>query len=96
MGQKEILEILKNFKKRFASKYGILSIGVFGSVVHSQRRQPHDVDIVVRITKPELFLLAGIKNDLEEQIKMPVDIVTYHSSMNPFLKKTIDEEAIYA
>lgn len=38
-------------------------------------------------------MLAGIKTDLEDRLKKPVDIVTYTDSMNSFLKKRIDNEA---
>jgi len=41
-------------------------------------------------------MLAGIKSDLEDRLKKPVDIVTYTDSMNAFLKKRIDNEAVYA
>jgi len=41
-------------------------------------------------------MLAGIKNDLEDRLKKSVDIVTYTDSMNSFLRKRIDHEAVYA
>jgi hypothetical protein len=53
-------------------------------------------DIVLRIREPDLFMLVGIKEELEERIHRPVDIVTYRDNMNLFLKKRIDEEAVYA
>jgi predicted nucleotidyltransferase len=52
--------------------------------------------VVVRILRPDLFMLVGIKNDLEERFHRPVDIVTYWKSMNQFLKKRIDREVLYA
>lgn len=55
-----------------------------------------DVDVVVRVAKPDLFLLAGLKYELEERLHQPVDIVAYRENMNRFLKKKIDGEAIYA
>jgi uncharacterized protein len=51
---------------------------------------------VVRISKPDLFMLVGIKHELEKRLHRPVDIVTYRESMNQFLKKRIDGEAVYA
>jgi len=54
------------------------------------------VDVVIRVRKPDLFMLAGIKSDLEELLNRPVDIVTYRETMNQFLKRHIDGEAIYA
>jgi len=96
MGKKEIIEILRDYKKEFAEKYGILMIGIFGSVARDEAGGDSDVDVVVRISEPDLFMLVGIKNDLEERLHRPVDIVTYRENMNQFLKKRIDGEAVYA
>jgi len=96
MGKKEIIEILRDYKKEFAEKYGILMIGIFGSVASDEAGGDSDVDVVVRISEPDLFMLVGIKNDLEERLHRPVDIVTYRENMNQFLKKRIDGEAVYA
>ena len=96
MGKKEIIEILDNYKKEFAEKYGILKIGVFGSTARDEAGENSDVDVVVQISEPDLFMLVGIKNDLEERLRRPVDIVTYREKMNQFLKARIDKEAVYA
>ena len=96
MGQKEIIKILHNYKKEYAERYGILTIGVFGSMARGEEKEGSDVDVVLRIAEPDLFMLAGIKHDLEERLQRPVDIVTYRENMNPFLKKRIDKEVVYA
>jgi uncharacterized protein len=51
---------------------------------------------IIQISKPDLFMLVGIKNDLEERLQRQVDIVTYRENMNQFLKARIDKEAVYA
>jgi len=96
MNKEEIIEILRTYKKDFSEQYGILDIGVFGSVARDEVGKDSDVDVIVRISKPDLFMLVGIKNELEERHHRSVDIVTYRKNMNPFLKKRIDGEAVYA
>jgi uncharacterized protein len=95
MGKKDIIKILRNYKNDVAEQYNILTIGIFGSVARDEAGENSDVDVVVRILEPDLFMLAGIKNDLEARFRRPVDIVTYQDTMNPFLKKRIDNEAVY-
>ncbi len=95
MGKKDILVILRKYKKEFANQYNILTIGIFGSVARDEAGDESDVDIVVHISEPDFFILAGIKDDLEERLNKSVDIVSYRDSMNPFLKKRIDSEAVY-
>lgn len=96
MDKLKIIEILKQFKREFSEQYGILDIGIFGSVARNEMREGSDVDVVIRVLRPDLFMLVGIKNDLEERLHRPVDIVTYRENMNPFLKNRIDGEAEYA
>ncbi|MBU1170880.1 MAG: nucleotidyltransferase domain-containing protein [Proteobacteria bacterium] len=96
MDQQEILSVLRKFKRMNADKYRILQLGVFGSVARNEAKNDSDVDVVVRIERPDLFLLAGIKLDLEERLNRSVDLVTYRDTMNPFLKQKIDGDVVYA
>jgi uncharacterized protein len=95
MDKQAILEILKQYKARHAAEYGIRRLGLFGSVVRGNARADSDVDVVVALEKPDLFSLAGIKQELEEQLHAQVDIVAYREHMNRFLKTRIDREAVY-
>ncbi|MBU1565485.1 MAG: nucleotidyltransferase family protein [Proteobacteria bacterium] len=95
MKKEEIIDILRNYKNERANYYGIMTIGIFGSTARGEAHEESDVDIVLRIREPDLFMLVGIKEELEERLHRPVDIVTYRDNMNHFLKKRIDEEAVY-
>lgn len=96
MNRLEILATLREYKRTNADQYGILELGVFGSVARNEAREDSDVDVVARIEKPDPFLLVGIKLDLEERLHRSVDLVRYRDTMNPFLKHRIDGEAVYA
>lgn len=91
----EMLETLNNYRKKNRTKYGIKKIGLFGSVARGEEHEQSDVDVIVELEKQDLFHLIGIKQDLEEQLRLPVDIVSYREHMNPFLKNRIDREAFY-
>ena len=91
----EALQVLKNRKKSSREKFGITSIGIFGSVAKGQNRPDSDIDIVVKMSKPDLFYMVHIKEILENDYKAKVDIVQYRDKMNAFLKKRIDLEAVY-
>jgi predicted nucleotidyltransferase len=96
MNKEKLLDILRKYKNERANYYGIIKIGIFGSTARGDAHEESDVDIVLRIREPDLFMLVGIKEELEERLHRPVDIVTYRDNMNLFLKKRIDEEAVYA
>jgi len=95
MDREEIIQLLKTFKEENKNKYHIEQLGIFGSVAKNRIKEESDIDIVVNLTKQDLFELIGIKQDLEEKLKSPIDIVSYRETMNSFLKKRIDEEAVY-
>jgi len=95
MSRSEIIKVLKLFKEQHAEEYGILVIGIFGSVARDEAKKDSDVDVVVKIKIPDPFIIVHIKEDIEEQLQLHVDIVRLRDKMNPFLKKRIDKEAVY-
>ena len=95
MDREIIIEKLKQFKKESRKKYQIKSLGIFGSVARGEINDKSDIDIVIEIAKPDLFLIVEIKEDLEKQLKKPVDIIRKRESMNPFLRERIAKDAIY-
>lgn len=95
MTKNEILKILKEQKNTLQQKYQIDTIGVIGSFARDKSGPVSDIDIVVKLKKQDLFELIGIKQELEERFHSHVDLVSYRNTMNPYLKKKIDQEAIY-
>lgn len=43
----EIINLLKDFKMKQASKYGIRRMGVFGSVARGEQHEGSDVDVYI-------------------------------------------------
>lgn len=95
MTREEVLKKLWTFKMVKGEKYQITRIGLFGSFAKGDVRRDSDVDIIVEQKKPDLFILGSIKVDLEKELGRPVDIIRLRKGMNPFLKKRIEQEAIY-
>ncbi len=77
-------------------RFGVSQVGLFGSAARDQIRDDSDIDVVVKMALPDLFFLVHIKEELEESLGRPVDIVQYRERMNAYLKKHIDKEAVYA
>jgi len=94
--KKKILNILKQYKIEHNADYGIIKIGIFGSVARDEAKDSSDVDIVVELKKPNLFTLSSIRLELEDKLKNHVDVVRLRDKMNQFLKSQIIKEAIYA
>jgi predicted nucleotidyltransferase len=95
MRREAILTVLSQFKSDYAEQYGILEIGVFGSVARDESREDSDVDICIKTKTPDPFALVHIKEAIEELVHKHVDIVRVREKMNPFLKERIEKEAHY-
>jgi predicted nucleotidyltransferase len=95
MNRDHVIKEIKRFKEKNRERYRILKIGLFGSGARGTAGVDSDLDIVVLLEKQDLFHLIAIKQDLEEQLNIPVDIVSYREKMNTFLKRRIDTEAVY-
>ncbi|MBF0464759.1 MAG: nucleotidyltransferase domain-containing protein [Nitrospirae bacterium] len=91
----KIIFLLSQYKKQFAGQYGIISLGVFGSVARREMRGDSDVDIVIKITHPNIVTLSRIRLEIEELVSKHVDIVHYREKMNTLLKERIDKDTIY-
>ena len=69
-------EILKAVA-RTASVYPIKRASYFGSYANGEATGESDLDLLVEFNKPavSLFVLLAVKIDLEDQLKIPVDII---------------------
>jgi hypothetical protein len=95
MKRDDILAILREFKRDYAEKYGILEIGVFGSTARDEAGEDSDVDICIKTKTPNPFALVHIKEEIEEMVRKHVDIVRVRDKMNPFLRERIEKEGRY-
>jgi hypothetical protein len=95
MDNSSVLSIIKEFSDQEKDRYQIKRIGIFGSCARNTMNPESDVDVVVEVGDQDLFNLIGIKQELESRLHRQVDIVSYRNQMNPYLRKKIEEEAVY-
>lgn len=95
MKRNDILRILAQFRDLKQDEFGIVRIGVFGSVAREEDTDASDVDVVVELGRPDLLALIGVKQELEQLLHRPVDVVRYREGMNAYLKRRIEQEAVY-
>lgn len=76
---KDITEI-KKIAAEILQKYGVTRAGLFGSVVRKEAGEKSDVDILIEPTPGmSLFDFIRIKQELEERLETPVDLVDYNA-----------------
>jgi len=95
MTKSDILEYLSKHFQEFHNKYNVEKIGLFGSYARGEATQDSDIDIFVQM-QPKLLDMVAIKQSIEEDLHQKVDIVRLRDKMNPYLKKRILRDGIYA
>ncbi|HOT36688.1 MAG TPA: nucleotidyltransferase family protein [Candidatus Latescibacteria bacterium] len=91
----QVFAVLSRHKNALAERYGVNSLGVFGSMARGDSGPSSDVDIVFTTDSPNLFRSVRMKLELERLLRRPVDIVRLRDNMNPRLKARILREARY-
>ncbi len=94
--REEYLDVLKRFKGRFASVYGIRSIGIFGSVARNEHHEGSDLDVFVDLDKADPFAILDIQDTLEKMCGCKVDLIRLRKSLRQLLLKRIERDGIYA
>lgn len=93
-GSAEILEFLRLHRRCFEENYSVRRIGLFGSVLRGTAGDTSDVDILVEFSTPTFDNYMDLKFFLEENIKMPVDLVLA-DSLKPRIKPIVLQETSY-
>lgn len=76
----EYLTKIRQFKQQCAEKYGIISIGIFGSVARGEQHEGSDLDVFVELKEPDPFVMFDIKEELS------ISVIANRSP--PFTPKT--------
>lgn len=92
----EYIADIKKFKEQFATKYGIRSIGIFGSVARGEHRADSDLDIFVDLEEADPFTMFDIKESLEALCGCKVDLLRLRKGLRSLLLKRIEQDGIYA
>jgi predicted nucleotidyltransferase len=94
-GRDEVLAILRAFKAERADEFGILELGLFGSVARGADRAESDVDVCIRMRTPDGFAMVHIRDELEARLGRRVDVVRVRQRMNPLLLARIEQDGIF-
>ncbi|MFH2029660.1 MAG: nucleotidyltransferase family protein [Bacteroidota bacterium] len=86
---------MSKYKLELQSKFGVLSISLFGSYARNEENSESDIDIAVDMEKADLFTMASLKNYLQELLGKKVDVIRIRKNMNTILKNRIEKDAIY-
>ena len=77
-----------------AKRHGAGNVRVFGSLARDEGAETSDLDLLVTLAEGTSLLdLVGLKQDLEDLVHRPVDVVT-ERSLSPYLRERVLAEAV--
>jgi predicted nucleotidyltransferase len=77
-----------------ATRHGARNVRVFGSLARGEGREGSDLDLLVTLGEGRSLLdLVGLKQDVEDLIHRPVDVVT-EQALSPYLRERVLSEAV--
>lgn len=89
--------ILQQYRAEILSlalRHGAKNVRVFGSLARGEGRDDSDLDLLVTLGEGRSLLdLVGLKQDLEDLVHRPVDVVT-EAALSPYLREQVLAEAI--
>ena len=92
---KGIEKIIQSHKQELTEKYGLITIGVFGSYVRGDHDSKSDLDVLVEVRRPMGFIkFIRLENHLTQLLGVKVDMVT-KKALKPNIGKRILQEVQY-
>jgi len=76
------------------AKYEPKKIGMFGSYARNEANDESDLDILISFQgKINFFEIAGLEQELEEELNMNIDLIT-EKSLNPMIAEYILDDLV--
>ena len=92
----ELISVLRKHLPELRERYGVCSLGVFGSYVRGRQHKRSDLDILVEIDDPSLtlFQFVELRDYLGELVGKKVDLVEKRA-LRPTIGKHVLEEVVF-
>ena len=78
------------------SRHNVKELYLFGSVLTDKFTDSSDIDMLVQFNQIDLLdyfdNYMDLKENLEDLLKRPVDLVEYQAIRNPIFRKVVDRE----
>ena len=95
MGQKEIIDILRQEKPYLQKEFGLITVGLFGSFAKETEQSGSDIDLLVELSDPKFDYLAGLQIYLERRLGKPVDVIRKRKGMSEHFLNRIEKDMHY-
>lgn len=90
----EIQAILRTWKPEAQTKYGITTLGLFGSCARGQQHDGSDIDVCFDGGHPTLLTIAHMESELEALTGSKVQMTMIHDGLSDRIINNIKKDMI--
>ncbi|MFZ6016328.1 MAG: nucleotidyltransferase family protein [Nitrospirota bacterium] len=92
----EVVAYLKKNKRYLYDRFGITSIGIFGSFVRGDQTSSSDIDMVIEMeeSKKNIHTFMQLRRFLEKEMARKIDLGFEHS-LKPAIREKVKGQIIY-
>ena len=95
MENSDIIELLRAEKMNLQDKFGLISIGLFGSHARGTEGPGSDVDLLVELSEVRFDYLAGLQIYLESRLGKPVELIRKRKGLSDRFLRRIERDIQY-
>jgi uncharacterized protein len=95
MENSDIIELLRAEKMNLQDKFGLISIGLFGSHARGTEGTGSDVDLLVELSEVRFDYLAGLQIYLESRLGKPVELIRKRKGLSDRFLRRIERDIQY-
>ncbi len=88
------IEEIKRISVPIAKKYGVKKLALFGSYSRGEQKRTSDIDFLIEKGQVQGWEFFGLINNLEDDLGVHVDVLTYDSIRNSLISDALTDEVV--
>ena len=88
------IDEIKKISVPIAEKYGVKKLALFGSYARGEQKITSDIDFIIEKGNIKGLEFFGFINNLEDELGVRVDVLTYNSLKDSFFIEDVIEDEV--
>ena len=88
------IDEIRSISVPVAQKYGVKKLALFGSYARGEQNSNSDIDFIIDKGKIQGLQFFGFINNLEDDLGLSVDVLTYDSLKDSLISYAVEDEVV--
>jgi predicted nucleotidyltransferase len=95
MDREQVLSSLREHLSEIKKRFGAEELALFGSIARNQQKPDSDIDILVKMERPDFALLMSLQRFLESKLNSKIDFNRVGNHLTERFYNIIGKDIIY-